>query len=199
VARASRSGAVNLKYSRGAWQMHGPHRYLMATARDPRCRTPSSRGGAQAELGQAQLLVGRLARRRPRGRGRVEEGGRSPPPRPAAAPATGGSDVAAASDPLLLLCSMCSQQRPVSAFTARQAKRKDGCRKCSDCVGSYPPSSAVSRYEGQQQQENKPLGPGLAFGGWDTEHLYSGHAGWGAQLRADAAAQVRKTPSWPRS
>ena len=82
---------------------------LMTPAHDPRCRTPSSRGGAQAELGQAQLLVGRLARRRP-----GVEGERALP----------------------------------------------------------------------------PVGPDLAFGGWDTEHLYSGHAQWGAQLRADAAAQL---------
>ena len=54
-----------------------------------------------------------------------------------------------------LLCSMCGvMQARATAFTPRQAKRKEASRKCRACVDAFPPSSSVSRYEKQGQSKH---------------------------------------------
>ena len=44
-----------------------------------------------------------------------------------------------------LCCSMCGRQQPLSAFNARQARRRDAVRKCTRCVSAYvvPPPAVV--------------------------------------------------------
>ena len=54
-----------------------------------------------------------------------------------------------------LLCSMCGvMQARATAFTPRQAKRKETSRTCRACVDAFPPSSSVSRYEKQGQSKH---------------------------------------------
>ena len=68
---------------------------------------------------------------------------------------TGETRETAEMGPTHLLCSMCGvMQARATAFTPRQAKRKEASRKCRACVDAFPPSSSVSRYKKQGQSKH---------------------------------------------
>ena len=57
---------------------------------------------------------------------------------------------------LFLFCSMCSQMKPSTAFTARQCKRRDAVRKCERCVATFVPQSEAARRAERAKRQRTP-------------------------------------------